>query len=243
MTALLEVRDLHVHYGNVAALRGVNFEVNSGEVVALIGANGAGKSTTLRALSGVSELGKSVKGAVTFDGARIEKKHAHHIARRGIVHVPEGRRVFPGLTVRDNLLLGGYRRKRDSKAVLAAVDEMLERFPALQARRDGYAGLMSGGEQQMLAIARALVAAPRVLLLDEPSLGLAPLMVEQVFDTIAELARDGMTILLVEQLATKALEVSGRAYVLETGLIVADGPVDELGNDARIRSAYLGLPA
>jgi branched-chain amino acid transport system ATP-binding protein len=242
VTAFLEVVDLEVKYGNATALHGVSFEVNDGEIVALIGANGAGKSSTLRALSGLAELGKTVKGAITFEGRRIEKKSAHHVARLGIAHVPEGRHVFPGLSVRDNLLLGGYRRRSDG-AINEDLEAQYERFPVLADRRDQPAGLLSGGEQQMLAIGRGLMARPRLLLLDEPSLGLAPLMVEQVFRTIADLGAAGHTIVLVEQLATKALQVAERAYVLETGRIVAEGSVADLGGDTRIRSAYLGLPA
>lgn len=240
---LLEVDHLKVNYGGVAAVRDLSFNVNPGEVVALIGANGAGKSTTLRAISGVAELGKSVHGHITFAGVRIEKRHAHTIARWGIVHVPEGRRVFPGLTVMDNLLLGGYRRRKDRAAVAEDIDAMLEHFPVLDSRRNQAAGLLSGGEQQMLAIARGLMAKPKLLLLDEPSLGLSPLMVEQVFNIIKRLAKMGLTILLVEQLAAKALEVATRAYVLETGTVVAAGPVRKLRNDERVRAAYLGLPA
>jgi branched-chain amino acid transport system ATP-binding protein len=240
---LLEVDHLMVRYGGVTAVRDVSFNVNPGEVVSLIGANGAGKSTTLRTLSGLAELAKTVGGHITFDGIRIEKKPAHSIARMGMTHVPEGRRVFPGLSVTDNLLLGSYRRRSEKAAVRDDITHVLERFPALTARRNQPAGLLSGGEQQMLAIARGLMSQPRLLLLDEPSLGLSPLLVEQVFAIVDELAHSGMTILLVEQLATKALEVASRAYVLETGTVVAAGPVRDLRTDARVRSAYLGLPA
>jgi branched-chain amino acid transport system ATP-binding protein len=240
---LLEVEHLCVRYGGVTAVRDISFNVNAGEVVALIGANGAGKSTTLRTVSGLAELGKSVSGHVAFRGARIDRKPAHHIARLGVTHVPEGRRVFGALSVADNLLLGSYRRRGQRPAVRNDAAEVLERFPALAARRDQPAALLSGGEQQMLAIARGLMAEPTLLLLDEPSLGLSPLLVEQVFAIIDELAAAGMTILLVEQLATKALEVASRAYVLETGTVAAAGPVRDLRTDARVRSAYLGLPA
>ena len=240
---LLEVDHLSVHYGGVAAVRDVSFNVNPGEVVALIGANGAGKSTTLRTVSGVAELGKSVAGHVTFGGVRIEKRHAHTIARWGMVHVPEGRRIFPGLSVADNLLLGSYRRRKDKVSVAEDMVALLDNFPVLERRLHQPAGLLSGGEQQMLAIARGLMAKPKLLLLDEPSLGLSPILVEQVFAIIKRLSKMGMTILLVEQLAAKALEVASRAYVLETGSVVAAGPVRKLRNDERVRAAYLGLPA
>jgi branched-chain amino acid transport system ATP-binding protein len=240
---LLEVDHLRVRYGGVTAVRDVTFNVNVGEVVALIGANGAGKSTTLRTLSGVAELTKTVEGHVTFSGKRIDRKSAHAIARLGIAHVPEGRRVFAALSVVDNLLLGAYPHRRDRTGMRDDLDRVLGQFGALASRRDQPAGLLSGGEQQMLAIARGLMARPTLLLLDEPSLGLSPLLVEQVFTIVEQLASSGVTILLVEQLATRALEVASRAYVLETGSVVAAGPVRTLRSDARVRSAYLGLPA
>jgi branched-chain amino acid transport system ATP-binding protein len=236
---LLSVRDLRVRYGGATALAGVSFDVEEGEVVSIIGANGAGKSTTLKAVSGVQETGKRVSGEIVFAGTRIERRPSHRIARMGVVHVPEGRRVFPRSTVEENLLLGAYRRRReaDPAAETAAV---YERFPVLGERRRQPAGLLSGGEQQLLALGRALMARPRLLLLDEPSLGLAPMRVAEVFGIVQGLAAEGVTILLVEQLATKALAVADRAYVLEAGVVRRSGPAAELAADPDVRSAYLG---
>jgi branched-chain amino acid transport system ATP-binding protein len=236
---LLAVRDLHVGYGGATALAGVSLEVAEGEVVSVIGANGAGKTTMLKAVSGVAETGKRVSGGIEFEGRRIERLPAHRIARLGVTHVPEGRRVFPQSSVEENLLLGAYRRRRtaDLGREVAAV---YERFPVLGTRRAQPAGLLSGGEQQLLALGRALMARPRLLLLDEPSLGLAPLRVAEVFDGIRGLAAEGVTILLVEQLATKALAVADRAYVLETGIVTRSGPAEELARDPAVRAAYLG---
>ena len=236
---LLRVRDLHVRYGGATALAGVSFDVDEGEVVSIIGANGAGKSTTLKAVSGVQEAGKRVAGTIEFAGMHIERAPAYRIARLGVVHVPEGRRVFPRSTVEENLLLGAYRRRRhaDLSAEVAAV---CERFPVLGERRGQPAGLLSGGEQQLLALGRALMARPRLLLLDEPSLGLAPLRVAEVFEIVQALAAEGVTILLVEQLATKALAVANRAYVLEAGVVTRTGDAAELAGDPDIRAAYLG---
>ncbi|KAA0233408.1 MAG: Vitamin B12 import ATP-binding protein BtuD [Acidimicrobiales bacterium] len=235
---LLEVRNLQVQYGAATALSGVSFDVYEGEVVALIGANGAGKTTTLKAVSGVSELLKSVRGEVSFAGKRIERWPAYRIVRAGMAHVPEGRRVFPDSTVEENLRLGGYRR--DPGEVATSISQAYERFPVLADRRDQDAGLLSGGEQQMLAIARALISRPRFLLLDEPSLGLAPTVVDQVFETVRSLAGEGVTILLVEQLAHQALALADRGYILETGAIVIGGPATELAADPVIQSTYLG---
>ena len=235
---MLSLRNLHVLYGGAPALDGVDLDVYAGEIIALIGSNGAGKTTTLKTISGVSELLKSVRGEITFLGARIDQLPAHRIARLGIAHVPEGRRVFPESTVEENLLLGAYmRRDRD---VSADVRDVYERFPALGVRRRQPAGLLSGGEQQMLAFGRALMAAPRVLLLDEPSLGLAPIIVEEVFEVLRSLAADNVTILLVEQLATRALALADRAYILETGRIVKTGSGTDLARDPEVASAYLG---
>ena len=237
---LLSVRDLRVFYGAARALDGISFDVNEGEVVAIIGSNGAGKSTTLKTVSGVPELLKTVEGTIVFAGERIEHRSSHRIARMGMAHVPEGRRVFPDSTVEENLLLGAHRRRRDRAAVATDLDGVYDRFPVLRDRRRQQAGLLSGGEQQMLALGRGLMAAPRFLLLDEPSLGLAPLLVTEVFGIIAALAAEGTTILVVEQLANQALRVADRAYVLETGVLSGGGDAATLANDPRIQEAYLG---
>jgi branched-chain amino acid transport system ATP-binding protein len=236
---VLSVRDLKVWYGAAPALHGISFEVAEGEVVTIIGGNGAGKSTTLKTVSGMSELLKRVEGEITFLGERVERRPAHRLARMGMAHVPEGRRVFPQSSVEDNLLLGSYRLRRQNGGA-SALPEVYARFPVLEERRGQAAGLLSGGEQQMLAIGRALMARPRFLLLDEPSLGLAPLLVAEVFSIIRQLADEGTTILLVEQMATQALAVADRAYVLETGTITADGPADTVRDDPRVQAAYLG---
>jgi ABC-type branched-subunit amino acid transport system ATPase component len=237
---LLAVRDLRVFYGAAAALRGISFDVYEGEVVTIIGGNGAGKSTTLRTVSGVSELLKTVQGTITFAGRRVEKRPAHRIAAMGMAHIPEGRRVFAGSTVEENLILGGYRRRKDRSTFATDIAAIYERFPVLGQRRNQPAGLLSGGEQQMLAIGRGLMSQPRFLLLDEPSLGLAPLLVAEVFRIIKQLADEGTTILLVEQMAMQALDVADRAYVLETGTITAEGRASELAADPAVRAAYLG---
>jgi branched-chain amino acid transport system ATP-binding protein len=236
---ILSVRDLRVWYGAAQALHGIAFDVDEGEVVTIIGGNGAGKSTTLKTVSGISELLKRVEGEITFLGERVERRPAHRLARMGMAHVPEGRRVFPQSSVEDNLLLGSYRLRRQGGAA-GVLPEVYARFPVLEERRDQPAGLLSGGEQQMLAIGRALMARPRFLLLDEPSLGLAPLLVAEVFRIIRDLAEEGTTILLVEQMATQALAVADRAYVLESGTITAEGPADRVAGDARVQAAYLG---
>jgi branched-chain amino acid transport system ATP-binding protein len=237
---LLQVRDLRVYYGAARALDGVSFEVDEGEVVTIIGGNGAGKSTTLKTISGVSELLKTVEGEITFLGQRVEHRQAHRLARMGMAHVPEGRRVFPQSSVEDNLLLGGYCRRKQRKAFAADLEDVYRRFPVLGERRTQAAGLLSGGEQQMLAIGRALMARPRFLLLDEPSLGLAPILVTEVFRIIRGLADEGTTILLVEQMANQALAVADRAYVLETGTITTEGPAATVRDDPRVQAAYLG---
>jgi ABC-type branched-subunit amino acid transport system ATPase component/ABC-type branched-subunit amino acid transport system permease subunit len=236
---LLAVRDLNVRYGEARALSGISLDVYEGEIVAIIGSNGAGKTTSLKAVSGVSELLKHVEGDITFRGERIERRRAHRIAAMGLAHVPEGRRVFPASTVEENLLLGAFRQP---SAVLPEIlDGIYERFPALKRRRHQAAGLLSGGEQQMLAIGRGLAARPRCLLLDQPSLGLAPKVANELFAAIRSLADEGMTILLVEQLAAKALEIADRAYVLETGLITACGRASDLSRLPHVQAAYLGV--
>jgi branched-chain amino acid transport system ATP-binding protein len=233
---VLELADVHVRYGNIQALRGVSLRVATGELVALIGSNGAGKSTTLRTISG---LLRPVQGTVTFEGADISRAAPHAIVGLGISHCPEGRRIFGGLTVRENLRLGAV-AQADRAAAAQDLDVVLTMFPILRERLGQAGGTLSGGEQQMLAIGRALMSRPRLLLLDEPSLGLAPLMVERIFETIAALKAEGRTILLVEQNVHHALEVADRAYVLESGRIVLDGPVDVLRRDPAVERSYLG---
>jgi branched-chain amino acid transport system ATP-binding protein len=233
--ALLEVSGLHVAYERVQAVNDVSFFVPEGSIVSLIGANGAGKTTTLSAISGIIPS----SGSITFDGEEISRLPSHQIVRRGISQVPEGRQVIAYLTVEDNLALGAYQR-RDHAGIRADRDAVLDRFPALRERRRLPAGSLSGGEQQMLAIARALMARPRVLLLDEPSMGLAPLLVNEIFRILSEVHAEGKTILLVEQNARKALTISDYAYVMETGGITMSGPGAELLHDDRVISAYLG---
>jgi branched-chain amino acid transport system ATP-binding protein len=232
--ALLEVDDIEVRYGAIKALKGVSFTVNEGEVVALLGANGAGKTTTQRTVSGML---RPSHGQVRFDGQRIDGIPAHALIRLGICHVPEGRRVFPRMTVSENLEMGAFRFKKPDEELLAHV---LELFPRLQERFKQHAGTLSGGEQQMLAIGRALMGKPRLLLLDEPSMGLAPLIVKQIFDIVREINSSGVTVLLVEQNAAQALALANRGYVLETGEIVLTGTGAELLADDRVRAAYLG---
>ncbi|WP_436756818.1 ABC transporter ATP-binding protein [Streptosporangium sp. V21-05] len=231
---LLEVKDIRVHYGKIEALKGISVEVNEGEIVTLIGANGAGKTTTLKTISGLRGLSS---GSITFDGKDISKMPGHKRVLAGLGQAPEGRGVFPGMTVHDNLLMGAYTRSGDFSADLAEVYEL---FPRLAERRTQMGGTMSGGEQQMLAIGRALMAKPKVLLLDEPSMGLAPLLVQQIFEIIEEINRRGTTVLLVEQNAQQALKLAHRAYVLETGKVVKSAPADELLNDPAVQAAYLG---
>jgi branched-chain amino acid transport system ATP-binding protein len=236
---MLKVDDLHVLYGNVEVLKGISFEVREGEVVVIIGSNGAGKTTTLKTITALPELLKSVKGNVSFEDTRVDKMKPDKISRLGLAHVPEGRQVFPDQSVRDNLLLGAYQRK-DHGEIGKDIDRMSERFPILGERRSQPAGLLSGGEQQMLAIARALMSRPKMILFDEPSMGLAPLVVKRVFEIIQELKDEGKTILLVEQMAFQALGIADRAYVLETGEITLTGSGKELLNDNRVKEAYLG---
>jgi branched-chain amino acid transport system ATP-binding protein len=232
--ALLEVDSIEVRYGAIKALKGVSFEVNEGEIVALLGANGAGKTTTQKTVSGMM---RPSLGQIRYDGRRIDGIPAHELINLGICHVPEGRRVFPRMTVAENLEMGAFRFKRPDESVLAHV---LELFPRLQERIRQPAGTLSGGEQQMLAIGRALMGKPRLLLLDEPSMGLAPLVVKQIFDIVREINADGVTVLLVEQNAAQALGLANRGYVLETGEIVLTGSGRELLADDRVRAAYLG---
>jgi branched-chain amino acid transport system ATP-binding protein len=234
---VLELADVHVRYGNIRALQGVSLRVDSGELVALIGSNGAGKSTTLRTISG---LLRPTQGTIVFEGADITNAGTDRIVARGISQCPEGRRIFGSLTVSDNLRLGAVSRK-DAKEVAADLEMVFELFPLLRERLGQAGGTLSGGEQQMLAIGRALMSRPRLLLLDEPSLGLAPLMVERIFATIAELKRQGRTILLVEQNVHQALDVADRAYVLETGRITLDGEAAVLRHDPKVEQSYLGV--
>jgi branched-chain amino acid transport system ATP-binding protein len=234
---VLELADVHVRYGNIRALQGVSLRVDSGELVALIGSNGAGKSTTLRTISG---LLRPTQGTITFEGADITNAGTDRIVARGISQCPEGRRIFGSLTVSDNLRLGAVSRK-DAKEVAADLEMVFELFPLLRERLGQAGGTLSGGEQQMLAIGRALMSRPRLLLLDEPSLGLAPLMVERIFATIAELKRQGRTILLVEQNVHQALDVADRAYVLETGRITLEGAAAVLRHDPKVEQSYLGV--
>jgi len=235
--AVLEVRDLDVHYGGIHALKGVSFSVEEGKIVTLIGANGAGKTTTLRAISG---LLKPTRGTVTFCGRPIGGLPPHTIVARGLAHVPEGRGIFSNLTVDENLMLGSYLR-HDPGAVAKDRERALELFPRLRERLHQNAGTLSGGEQQMLAIARALLTRPKLLLLDEPSLGLAPQMVQLIFKIVKTIVAEGTTILLVEQNAHMALSIAASAHVLEVGTLVTSGPAAELARDDKIRKAYLGV--
>jgi len=234
VSALLQVEDIEVRYGAIRALKGVSFEVTEGEVVALLGANGAGKTTTQKTVSGMLQ---PALGQILFDGERIDGIPAHKLISMGICHVPEGRRVFPRMTVQENLEMGAFRFKRPDTAVFKHV---LELFPRLGERIKQHAGTLSGGEQQMLAIGRALMGKPRLLLLDEPSMGLAPLIVKQIFDIVREINSSGVTVLIVEQNAAQALGLANRGYVLETGEIVLTGTGRELLADDRVRAAYLG---
>ncbi|ACV79392.1 ABC transporter ATP-binding protein [Nakamurella multipartita] len=236
---LLEIKDMAVAYGRIEALHGISISVEKGELVTLIGANGAGKTTTMRAISGVRPLSR---GSIIFDGQDITKMKAYKRVIAGIVQSPEGRGVFPGMTVQENLDMGHYGRKFESKAAYQeTLDKVFELFPRLAERRSQVGGTMSGGEQQMVAIGRALMARPRVLLLDEPSMGLAPMVIQQIFRIISEINATGVTILLVEQNAQQALSRSSRAYILETGEVVKTGPGKELLADPAIKEAYLGV--
>ena len=233
--SMLNVEDLHVYYGSIHAIKGVSFEVNEGEIVTLIGANGAGKSTTLNTVAG---LLKPRHGHISFEGNEVAGMPASKIVPHGMALCPEGRRVFQQMTVRENLEMGGY--TRPASEIGASIDDVFARFPRLKERHKQIAGTLSGGEQQMLAMGRALMSKPRLLMLDEPSMGLAPILVEQIFDIIGELNRAGTTILLVEQNAQMALSIAHRAYVLETGNIVKSGNANDLMHDDDVRKAYLG---
>ena len=233
---MLTVTDLSVKYGVIPALKGISFEVGEGEVVALIGANGAGKTTTLHTVTGLVE---AVSGKIEFLGADITKVPAHKIVAMGMAHVPEGRRVFPEMTVYQNLMLGAYTRK-DSAEKAASLESVYGHFPRLKEREKQLAGALSGGEQQMLAMGRALMSRPKILLMDEPSMGLSPILVNEIFSIIEEVSREGTTVLLVEQNARKALSIADRAYVLETGSIILSGSAQDLLHNDEIRKAYLG---
>lgn len=234
---LLELHDAVLNYGKIQALHGISVEVNEGEVVSLIGANGAGKTSTMRALSGVRGL---ASGSVVFDGEDVTKLRADQRLRKGLVLCPEGRGIFPGMTVTENLNMGAYTRK-DKAAIEEDYERVFGLFPRLLERKKQVAGTMSGGEQQMLAIGRALMSRPKLLMLDEPSMGLAPMLIQQIFDIITEISQQGTTILVVEQNAKQALSRSDRAYVLETGRIVKTGTGSELLDDPSVREAYLGV--
>lgn len=234
--AMLEVKDLQVYYGVIQALKGISFHVNQGEVIALIGANGAGKTTTLQTLTGILS---PKSGSIVFEGKDLTRTPAHKIVEMGMAHVPEGRRVFADMSVYENLLLGAYTRK-DKAEIAESLASVYKRFPRLEERKGQRAGTLSGGEQQMLAMGRALMSRPRIILMDEPSMGLSPLLVKEIFAIIREVNKQGITILLVEQNAKMALAISDRAYVLETGTITLSGDAQELLNDARVKKAYLG---
>jgi branched-chain amino acid transport system ATP-binding protein len=235
MTPLLEVSDIHTHYGAIEALKGISISVEPGEVVTLIGSNGAGKSTTLRSISGLTP---ATQGSVKFEGEDITRLPAHDVVGRGVALSPEGRHVFARMTVRENLELGAY--LRGGGALSEDFDRVYDLFPRLKERQKQKAGTMSGGEQQMLAIGRALMAKPKLLMLDEPSMGIAPILVQRIYETIGEINRSGVAILLVEQNANYALEAAKRGYVLETGRIVLDGKADKLRDDPEVQRAYLG---
>ena len=234
--AMLEVRDLEVNYGSINAIKKISFDVNEGEVIALIGANGAGKTTTLHTITG---LLKAKSGSVMFDGKELLKIPPHKIVEMGMAHVPEGRRIFQQLTVYKNLTLGAFTRK-DKSAIDETLQMVYSKFPRLEERKKQIAGTLSGGEQQMLAMGRALMSKPKIVLMDEPSMGLSPLFVAEVFKIIEEIRASGTTVLLVEQNAKKALEIADRAYVLETGKIVLSGDAHELMNNDSVKKAYLG---
>ena len=234
--AMLEVKDLQVYYGVIQALKGISFHVNQGEVIALIGANGAGKTTTLQTLTGILS---PKSGSIVFEGKDLTRTPAHKIVEMGMAHVPEGRRVFADMSVYENLLLGAYTRK-DKAEIAESLASVYKRFPRLEERKGQRAGTLSGGEQQMLAMGRALMSRPRIILMDEPSMGLSPIFVNEIFDIIREVSASGTTVLLVEQNAKKALSIADRAYVLETGSITMDGKAEDLLNDEAVQKAYLG---
>ena len=234
--ALLEIRDIEVFYGVIQAIKGISFDVNEGEVIALIGANGAGKTTILHTITGLLQ---PKKGSIIFDGKDITKVPAHKIVSMGMAHVPEGRRVFSQLSVYENLKMGAYTRK-DKAEIEESLEMVYGKFPRLEERKNQLAGTLSGGEQQMLAMGRALMSHPKIVLMDEPSMGLSPIFVEEIFKIIEEVSASGTTVLLVEQNAKKALGIANRAYVLETGNIVLDGDAKELMNNETVKKAYLG---
>lgn len=233
--AMLEVKDIEVFYGVIQAIKGISFEVNEGEVIALIGANGAGKTTTLQTITG---LISPKKGQIFFEGQEITHVPAHKIVSMGMAHVPEGRRVFAQLSVLDNLKLGAFTRK-DKEEIEETLIRVYKRFPRLEERKNQIAGTLSGGEQQMLAMGRALMSHPKLIVMDEPSMGLSPIYVNEIFDIIQSINKDGTTVLLVEQNAKKALSIANRAYVLETGTIALSGDARELMNDDSVKKAYL----
>lgn len=234
--ALLEIRDIEVYYGVIQAIKGISFDVNEGEVIALIGANGAGKTTILHTITGLLQ---PKNGSIVFDGKDITKVPAHKIVSMGMAHVPEGRRVFSQLSVYENLKMGAYTRK-DKAEIEESLEMVYGKFPRLEERKNQLAGTLSGGEQQMLAMGRALMSHPKIVLMDEPSMGLSPIFVEEIFKIIEEVSSGGTTVLLVEQNAKKALGIANRAYVLETGNIVLDGDATELMNNETVKKAYLG---
>ena len=234
--AMLEIKDLCVNYGVIKALKGITFEVNEGEVIALIGANGAGKTTTLHTITG---LLSAKSGSIILDGKDITKTAAHKIVKMGIAHVPEGRRIFQNLTVLDNIRLGAFTRK-DKDSIAQDIEKVYKLFPRLEERKTQIAGTLSGGEQQMLAMGRALMSKPRIVVMDEPSMGLSPILVSEIFEIIESIRKQGTTVLLVEQNAKKALSIADRAYVLETGKIVLSGKASDLINDESVKKAYLG---
>lgn len=234
--SMLKVTDLQVYYGVIQALKGISFEVNEGEVIALIGANGAGKTTILHTVTG---LINQKAGKIDFEGKDISHTPAYKIVAEGMAHVPEGRRVFAELSVYDNLMMGAYTRK-DKKEIAETLAMVYKRFPRLEERKKQMAGTLSGGEQQMLAMGRALMSKPKIILMDEPSMGLSPIFVNEIFDIIKAVSASGTTVLLVEQNAKKALSIADRAYVLETGKIILEGDAKVLMNDERVKKAYLG---
>ena len=234
--ALLEIKDLEVNYGVIKAIKGVSFDVNEGEIIALIGANGAGKTTILHT---ITVLIQDKKVSIVFEGKELTKTPPHKIVSMGMAHVPEGRRIFQQLSVLENLKLGAYTRK-DKSEIASTLKMVYERFPRLEERKNQIAGTLSGGEQQMLAMGRALMSKPRIILMDEPSMGLSPLLVSEIFDIIKVINESGTTVLLVEQNAKKALSIADRAYVLETGKITLSGDAKDLINDESVKKAYLG---
>lgn len=234
--SMLEVKDLEVYYGVIQAIKGISFHVEEGEVIALIGANGAGKTTTLQTITGMLN---AQAGSIQFEGTELTKIPGHKIVSMGMAHVPEGRRVFAQLSVLENLKLGAYTRK-DKTEIEESLKRIYKSFPRLEERKNQLAGTLSGGEQQMLAMGRALMSKPRIVLMDEPSMGLSPIFVEEIFNIIKEISAEGTTVLLVEQNAKKALSIADRAYVLETGKIVLEGDAKDLLNDESIKKAYLG---